>query len=63
VLLECMRSYFEEADNIVDKWRYIFVLNFYTYREWWEKTKANEGVIGKKDKIKLKIKRMEFTYL
>jgi hypothetical protein len=44
-----MLAYFEKADSLINKWRYIFVLNFYTYRDWWEKAKANEGVIGKKN--------------
>jgi hypothetical protein len=39
MLHEAFLAYFEDANNIVEKWRYIFLLNFHVYNEWWQKRK------------------------
>jgi hypothetical protein len=41
-----MLAYFGAADNnIVDRWRYIYALNYYIYKEWWinEKQAKEQG--------------------
>jgi hypothetical protein len=42
-----MMAYFmDNTGSIVNIWRYILVLNFYIYKEWWQK-QIDENLKGK----------------
>jgi hypothetical protein len=33
---QCFMDYFDKAENIVDEWLYISMINVHVYNEWWQ---------------------------